>query len=276
MTVLQLFTNNAVSLLELPLNANGDTILLQPGAGAVFPEPINLGEFFLVTLEDIANPTKREIIKIIGRTGDVLIVDPNGRGWEGTTPSYWAEHETLVDHRITAGTIEDAFLSPASGGTGSVGPKGDKGDPGIQGPKGDQGIQGPPGPQGPAGSGGSSGSSGSVAGGNLDPIVVDPTFALNISSPLPYSDFKRGHKFWVTLYSPLNGAAETFEVLCVVQGNISANLETVNWTQSNRVGFNFKGALTIVLDKPNNTLALNWDNSEPVTPVIVTVAHLSL
>ena len=274
MTVSQLFTNNAVSLLELPLNANGDTILLQPGAGAAFPEPINVGEFFLVTLEDIANPTKREIIKCIARTGDVLVVDPMGRGWEGTTPLYWAAQDTLVDHRITAGTIEDAFLSPASGGTGSVGPKGDKGDPGIQGPKGDQGIQGIQGPPGTGSGGGSS--TGSITGSNQEPVTVEPTWTNVVATPLPYSDFKRGHKFWVTIYCPTNGLAQTFEVLAVIQGHISTASEVIEWTRTNRIGYNFAGSFNILMDTTANTLALEWTNGEPLMTVTVQVAHLSL
>jgi hypothetical protein len=272
MTVLQLFTNNAVSLLELPLNSNGTEIHLQPGLGHSFPQPVNPGEFFLVTLEDIANPNLREIVKCIARTGDVLIVDPMGRGWESSTPLYWDSSSTLVDHRITAGTIEDAFLSPASGGTGTVGPKGDKGDQGIQ------GIQGPIGPQGPPGTGTGTGTGGgtSISGSNQEPVTVEPLWTNVVTLPVTYSDFKRGHKFWVTLYCPANGLAQTFEVLAVVQGHISANTEVIDWTRTNRIGYNFKGTLDIVLDKPNNTLALTWTNSEPLVTITVQVAHLSL
>jgi hypothetical protein len=269
MTVLQLFTNNAVSLLDAPLNSNDAVIYVQAGLGQGFPQPINPGEFFLVTLEDIANPSKREIIKCIARTGDSLVIDPAGRGWEGSTPLNWLAHDTLVDHRITAGTIEDAFLSPVSGGIGPVGPKGDKGDQGIQ------GIQGPAGPTGPAGTGSGSGGA-SIAGSNQDPVTVEPAWTNPVTLPVPYSDFKRGHKFWVTIYCPTNGLAQTFEVLAIVQGHISAATEVIEWTRTNRIGYNFAGTFNIVLDRTLNNLVLDWTNSEPLMTVTVQVAHLSL
>ena len=269
MSVLQLFTNNAVSLLHLPLSVAGTTIQLQPGLGTEFPQPVNQGEFFLVTLEDIANPTLREIVKIIARSGDVLTIDPAGRGQEGTSIQFWDANSTLVDHRITAETIRQAFLQPAGG-------EGPQGIPGPAGAKGDTGATGPQGPAGPAGSGSGTGSGSSIAGSNLSPVVVDPTWTNDVSLPIPYSDFKRGHKFWVTLFCANNGYAETFEVLAVIQGILASNTEVVEWTKTNRIGYNFSGTLNITLDLPNNTLSLNWSNTEPTMTVIATVAHLSL
>lgn len=102
---LQLFTNNAVALLQNSVAATDLVIQVQPGLGSLFPQPTNAGEWFLITLETISAPLQREIIKIIGRAGDTLIVDPVGRGWESTTPATWVAGETLVDHRVTAGTL---------------------------------------------------------------------------------------------------------------------------------------------------------------------------
>lgn len=102
---LQLFTNNAVALLQNSVAATDLVIQVQPGLGALFPQPANAGEWFLITLETISSPFQREIVKIIGRAGDTLIVDPAGRGWESTMPSSWIANETLVDHRVTAGTL---------------------------------------------------------------------------------------------------------------------------------------------------------------------------
>lgn len=96
----QLFTNNAISLLTSDLTSSGSTIHLIPGDGALFPQPVNPGDFFLVTLED-DTATYREIIKINDRVGDVLYIDAAGRGFEGTDIRNWPEN-TLVDHRITA------------------------------------------------------------------------------------------------------------------------------------------------------------------------------
>ena len=96
----QLFTNNAISLLENTVTASGLIIEVIPGDGALFPQPASAGDFFLVTLEDSQNQI-REIVKVIGRTGDTLHIDPAGRGFEGT-PIYDWPPDTLVDHRITA------------------------------------------------------------------------------------------------------------------------------------------------------------------------------
>jgi len=112
MSQLQLFSNNAISLLQVSISSTDMSITLQPGQGDLFPTPQLAGEFFLITLEDIANPTIREIIKIASRVGDTLIVASSGRGWEQTAALNWAANDTLVDHRITAETIRQAFLQP--------------------------------------------------------------------------------------------------------------------------------------------------------------------
>lgn len=263
MSVLQLFTNNAVSLLHAPLDVSGISIQLQPGAGAAFPQPSLPGEFFLVTLESIANPLQREIIKIIARAGDTLIIDVTGRGQEGTTPQGWST-DTLVDHRITAETIRQAFLQPPPSNI-----PGPQGPPGVDGQVGPQGPQGIPGQDAIAGTG-------SIAGSNMAPVIVDPLFTNNVSTPIIYSTLKRGHKFWVTLFNAASGQAQTFEILSIVQGVIGSGLEQVTWTRTNRIGYNFLGSINIILDLPNNTLSLSWTNNEPLLPVTVTVAHLSL
>jgi hypothetical protein len=102
---LQLFTNNAVALLQTSIAPTDLVIQVQPGLGSLFPQPTNAGEWFLITLETIAAPFQREIVKVIGRAGDTFIVDPAGRGWESTTPAAWIAGETLIDHRVTAGTL---------------------------------------------------------------------------------------------------------------------------------------------------------------------------
>jgi hypothetical protein len=96
----QLYTNNAISLLENNLSTIGLQIQVIPGDGELFPQPSNPGEYFLITLED-ENNTIREIVKCTNRIGDVLHIDPNGRGFENTPIYNWPVN-TLVDHRITA------------------------------------------------------------------------------------------------------------------------------------------------------------------------------
>jgi hypothetical protein len=96
----QLFTNNAISLLDIDLPMNVLSFSVIPGDGDLYPQPLHPGDFFLVTIED-QTATYREIIKIIGRSGDTLFIDTHGRGFEGTTIYHWPAG-TLVDHRITA------------------------------------------------------------------------------------------------------------------------------------------------------------------------------
>jgi hypothetical protein len=110
----QLYTNNALSLLSNVLSPIGLSIHVIPGDGHLYPQPVNPFDFFLVTLEDTQNSI-REIVKIIDRIGDELIIDPAGRGFEGTTPRSWPI-DTLVDHRITA----FSFNSVSTGIPGSA------------------------------------------------------------------------------------------------------------------------------------------------------------
>jgi len=120
---LQLFTNNAISILDQNLSPTGTVIHLAQNYGPLFPVPQNPGEFFLVTLETTTAPFHREIVKIDQRVGDDLHVAAGGRAQEGTTAQAWTAGLTIVDHRITAETIRQAFLQPvSSGGTGDAGP----------------------------------------------------------------------------------------------------------------------------------------------------------
>ena len=114
---LQLFTNNAISLLQVAITSTTTEIQLQPGLGSLFPQPSTTGEFFLVTLETVDPPFTREIVKVTGRIGDTLT--GCARGQEGTTPRNWDSMSTLVDHRVTAQTMRDAMIV-GSGGTGNI------------------------------------------------------------------------------------------------------------------------------------------------------------
>lgn len=109
---LQLFSNNAISLLSQNLGEADLSIELQSGMGELFPIPSLPGEWFVVTLESIAAPFLREIVKIVGRVGDTLIVDPSGRAQEGTIAQNWTMHQTLVDHRLTADTLKKFSTAP--------------------------------------------------------------------------------------------------------------------------------------------------------------------
>jgi hypothetical protein len=115
---LQLWTNNAISLLQDDISPTDTVIYVQPGLGDLFPQPINSGEYFLVTLEDVNQPVAREIIKVTARVGDTFTSCERGQEQSlgGAAPQAWTAGATLIDHRITAGTI---FQSVALGAIGS-------------------------------------------------------------------------------------------------------------------------------------------------------------
>lgn len=273
MSDIQLFSNGAISLLNASISASATLIELQQGQGYLFPQPSS-NEFFLVTLEDISAPQDREIIKIISVAGDNLIVASDGRGYEGTVARQWEANETLVDHRITAETIRQAFLKPTPSNSSStnliIKDEGtvvtnqamsiDFVGAGVTSvTSGNNVIVSIP------------GSSGGAT--NYPLTTIEPSWT-NIIATINYSDFDRSTKFWVTLMSPTTGFTECFEVLCVVQGLLSANTETVSYTLSNRIGARFVGQLLVRLDKPINQLILEWTNGEPLVTVIATVVSL--
>lgn len=116
--ILQQFTNNAIALLATAIGPSDTTIVVQTGLGSLYPQIVNPGEFFLVTLETVNTPIRREIIRVTAIMGDVLTCT---RGQEGTSPQSWVANQTLVDHRITAETIRQAFLQPVAPVSGSGG-----------------------------------------------------------------------------------------------------------------------------------------------------------
>ena len=229
MSLLQLFTNNAIALLGNSITATDAVIEVQPGLGALFPQPVNPGEFFLVTLESTGIPLTREVVRVTGRTGDFLTGCV--RGQEGTTATSWLATDTLVDHRITAETIRQAFLQPISttgGGSGGV---------------------------------------------TYVPTTV-PAVTTGGVSQTGYTDTSRLFKFWVEMYDPATGNAQAFEVLAIVQGILADSNETVTFTQTHNIGYNFKGSVSLTLDTVNKQLTLNWINTEPVANVVVTVTRI--
>jgi hypothetical protein len=231
MSLLQLFTNNAVALLQGNISAADSVITVQSGLGSLFPQPSAAGEFFLITLESIHAPLVREIVRVEGRSGDQLTNCI--RGQENTTARNWVSLDTLVDHRITAETIRQAFLQP---------------DPGVNPNVGTGGVVYVP--------------------ETIQPITTGTT------ATVLYADDFRGHKFWVSMYSPTTFKAQSFEILTIIQGNLADNTETITWTRTNRIGFDFKGALQIVLNTNAKTLNVNWQNNEPLTSVTVTIVRI--
>jgi hypothetical protein len=106
----QLYTNNAISLLNNNLSATDLIIHVSYGDGALYPQPVNPDDFFLITLED-EHAQNREIVKIGNRIGDQLFIVE--RGFENTIPRFWPE-DTLVDHRVTAYTFTNKDWVPGT------------------------------------------------------------------------------------------------------------------------------------------------------------------
>lgn len=109
----QLFSNNATSLLAAPISQIATSLTVMTGYGVLFPQPVDPGDYFLVTLENQTG-TEREILKVTGRTGDTFTGIQ--RAQEGTTALMWTAmigDDTLVDHRVTAETMRQALLQPA-------------------------------------------------------------------------------------------------------------------------------------------------------------------
>jgi hypothetical protein len=103
----QLYSNNAIARITVPLYTGGMVIQIDPARAPLFPNPQRIEEYFLITLDDINDPDVYEIVKISSRSGSTLNVA--ARGYEGTTERSWTVADTICDHRITAGTL-DSFL----------------------------------------------------------------------------------------------------------------------------------------------------------------------
>lgn len=106
---LELWANNARTTIAGSLSNIATSIVLQSGAGALFPSPNNgLGQFAKATLQDAATGLRNEIVYITARTGDVLTVV---RGQDGTTAQTWSAGDTVFEG-VTAATLA-GFVQPA-------------------------------------------------------------------------------------------------------------------------------------------------------------------
>lgn len=265
MSLLQLFSNNAISLLANNISSSSTEIYVLPGTGNTFPQPTNPGEFFLVTLEETAAPFEREIVKIVGRSGDTLFV--GARGQEGTFPRNWEANDTLVDHRLTAETIRQAFLNPPQIPPTPSLEIADDGNVVTSGATRLNFVGSGVNATAVGGvvnitvSGGSGGGGGSINGESVtSPILVEPAWNVQVNEVI-YSQFNRGFKYFVTILMPSNGECQTFEVLANIRGLIGST-ETVQWTRTNRIGYNFSGILDVQLDTASTRLLLKWKNQE--------------
>jgi hypothetical protein len=270
---LQLFTNNAVTLLAAPISASATSLQVMTGYGSLFPNP-GPGQFFLVTLEDQSG-TNREIIRVNGRSGDVFT--GLQRAQEGTVARAWnavSGDDTLVDHRVTAETMRLAMLLPEIPPIPAT--LGDLDDVDLStAPTTGQVLKWNGTFWSPAADNGTSGG-GSVPGAaSTAPVEIDPGWEQPVSTAV-YSDYQRGFKFFVTLYMPVNHRSATFEVLGNVSGDLGANAEQVTWNRTARVGYNFQGTVNITLNTATKELELTWNNDEsnPVEVMCTRIQHL--
>lgn len=99
---MQLFTNNAVSVLAADITAAATSLTLKAGDGAKFPNPA-AGDDFLLTLFRRIGTTEvdHEIVLCTARVNDVLTVT---RAFEGTTARPWNAGE-FAELRLTAGAV---------------------------------------------------------------------------------------------------------------------------------------------------------------------------
>jgi hypothetical protein len=278
MTTKQLFTNNAVSLLNASIGPTDTTLVVQSGLGALFPQPTNPGDFFLVTLESTSGPIVREILYVTGRSGDTFTGIT--RGWEGTgvgdgQPGVglsWTALDTLVDHRVTAYTMAQAMVLPASSGGGT--PAGTTGQVQVN----NAGAFGAV-PDGTSGqflqSSGPgvpptwvSGGTGGVVNASVN---VNPT-TTQTTAQQGYTNTSRLFKFWVQMYDTITYAAQVFEVLVVVEGQLNGS-ETYDYTVNNQIGTLLAGNILIDLDTVAKNVSLNWQNLNS-NPVVVTITSL--
>ncbi len=117
----QLFANNATSALAVSASNSATTLTLTTGHGAKFPSPTG-GDYFMLTLVGLdsnSNEAAWEIVKVTGRSNDVLTVV---RAQESTSAVSWASG-TRVEARATAGTFGALSTSDTPTFTGTI--KGD-------------------------------------------------------------------------------------------------------------------------------------------------------
>lgn len=109
---MQLFSNNADSILDGAIGSATTTITLRAGDGAKFPAAGG-GDFFLLTLFQKLGSSEmnHEIVLCTDRTGDVLTVV---RAQEGTTAKDFNSGDS-VELRLTAGTLYNKEAAISAG-----------------------------------------------------------------------------------------------------------------------------------------------------------------
>ena len=113
---MQLFANNAVSVLASGIGASDTTLTLRSGDGSLFPNPSS-PDFFYLTLSQAGSESSWEIVKVTARSTDTLTVV---RAQQGTTAAAWNANDK-AELRVTAGS-HPALLHAASHKSGGSDP----------------------------------------------------------------------------------------------------------------------------------------------------------
>lgn len=95
-------TNNATSLLAEPISSTSSSLTVAGGDGALFPT-LGVGDYFFLTLQDVHGNI--EIVRVIGRSGDLLSVE---RGQEGTVAIPFLAN-SRVELRVTVENLLAKF-----------------------------------------------------------------------------------------------------------------------------------------------------------------------
>lgn len=98
----ELWTNNATTTLNGAITSGATSLVVQTGAGALFPNPTG-GDFFYCTLQSASGSTI-EIIKVTARSGDTFSTIV--RAQQGTAASAFSSGDEC-EHRWTAGGAQE-------------------------------------------------------------------------------------------------------------------------------------------------------------------------
>lgn len=94
--------NNATGLLVGTVEDSDTTLAVQTGQGSKFPD-LGAGEWFPITVVNVADPNEFEIMRVTARTGDAFTVT---RAQEGTSALSFQAGD-VVELRFTAGLIKE-------------------------------------------------------------------------------------------------------------------------------------------------------------------------
>ena len=97
--MIELFANNASTILASSVSNVATVITLNPGSGALFPNPL-AGQYFILSFTSATIPGLTEITWCTARTGDVCTII---RAQEGTTAQSWNAGDNVANFD-TAGT----------------------------------------------------------------------------------------------------------------------------------------------------------------------------